>query len=67
MKLTIRIVLVLASLCMVIGNWKHGFFPLSASFLFLSANVASLVYNELKGLRIIMNIGKSGTGTSTRV
>jgi hypothetical protein len=48
MKTLIRIILVLASICMTIANWKNGFFALAASILFLIANIGSLSYNKLR-------------------
>jgi hypothetical protein len=48
MKLFIRILLVIASLCMVIGNWNGSLMAYAASGLFLTANIASLIYNELR-------------------
>jgi hypothetical protein len=49
MKTTIRILLVLASLCMVIGNWHGTVMALSASGLFLVANLLAFGYNLWKG------------------
>jgi hypothetical protein len=47
-KLLVRSLLVMASFWMVVGN-IHGKPELfAASVLFLSANVLSLVYNEIK-------------------
>lgn len=49
MKMTIRIMLVVASLCMVVGNWHGTVWALSASALFLLANLMALVINLRKG------------------
>ena len=48
MKLFIRVLLVLASGSMIVGNWNNGVAAMSASCLFLTANVLALVYNEVK-------------------
>lgn len=48
MKFTIRVMLILASLCMVLANVKMGMFALAASLLFLLANLSSLVYNIVR-------------------
>lgn len=52
MKTIIRILLVLASLCMVIGNWRGTAMALTASGLFLLANVLALAYNLKKGRQV---------------
>jgi hypothetical protein len=48
MKIAIRIALVLASANMVIGNLHSNINAIIASSLFLAANIAALVYNEVK-------------------
>jgi hypothetical protein len=47
-KLLVRSLLVMASFWMVVGNIRGKPELFAASVLFLSANVLSLVYNEIK-------------------
>jgi hypothetical protein len=47
-KFFVRILLVTASGCMVLGNLHRSGELLTASILFLSANVISFVWNEAK-------------------
>jgi len=47
-KLAIRVILILASSCMVIANFSKGGFALAASALFLLANALALVVNLRK-------------------
>jgi hypothetical protein len=49
MKMTIRIMLILAPLCMVVGNWHGTLWALMASILFLMANTMALIVNLKKG------------------
>lgn len=49
MKKTIRIILIMASLCMVIGNWHGTLWALMASALFLTANIMAFIVNFKKG------------------
>jgi hypothetical protein len=48
MKLLIRIMLCLASACMIWGNLHTSIPALMASLLFFISNVAALIYNEVK-------------------
>jgi hypothetical protein len=47
-KILIRVMLVAASACMVIGNLRNSKWALTASALFLISNITALVYNELR-------------------
>ena len=47
-KLLVRVLLILASLCMVISNIDRGYFAFLASSLFLIANIMALVINIKK-------------------
>jgi len=47
-KRAIRLTLCAASACMIWGNLHTSGPSLMASFLFFSANVAALIYNEMK-------------------
>ena len=49
MKTTIRIVLIMASLCLVVGNWHGTLWALMASGLFLTANMMAFIVNLKKG------------------
>ena len=51
MKTTIRIMLVLASLCMVLGNWHGTVMALMASVLFFMANMMALIVNLKRGAK----------------
>lgn len=59
MKKFIRILLCLASGCLVVANLRTSKIALVASCLFLLANGLSLIYNEFKGPKNIRDFQKN--------